>query len=216
MIVPAWVLLISIAVGFAGANHHEHSILPCEGLVHHFFDGTSCKICNRQPCGVGLFRETCTESSIQDAECRECKPPPSPNAVHTTGGLPYMEDNCMWACSDGFYKTNTNDGGQCVQCSTEACPAGMLRGLCPLGSNRDAGCVCPIDSYIGPDGASCVPCAYTECTEADDTLMRCVGTETSDTSECVSPSSLEWEHHHKDIQGQRRNMEIHAATNPDR
>lgn len=172
--------------------HASHTHLPCEGLVHHFFDGAKCTHCNRGPCGVGLFRETCTESSTSDAQCVPCKPPPSENAVHTTGGLPFMQDNCMWACNPGFYKFHTDSEMlECLACSTEACPEGMVRETCPLGSTQDASCVCPVDHFMSEnDSGGCTPCQVTSCPEGE-MLSRCIGTETSDVSMCSTERRME-------------------------
>lgn len=116
-----------------------------------------------------------------------CKPPPVDNAVHTTGGLPFMEDNCMWACKEGFYKEVVGDIPRCVACTTDPCPTGMLREECPIGRNKDAVCMCPINTFIDTDAESgtttCTACAVTSCPEGE-IITRCLGMETVDKSAC--------------------------------
>jgi len=178
------------------ADHLSPSVLPCEGHVHHYFDGAHCRLCTRSPCGIGLFRETCTESSTHDAECVPCKPPPAMHAVHTTGGLPFMEDNCMWACEANYFRLEVTEGlHECLPCSTDPCPyTDMSRPFCPLGSTEDAQCKCPLDTYIDPDvqeGATetCKPCMLTECADGL-VLVRCLGTEDSDVSACEAVGQM--------------------------
>ena len=154
----------------------------CMGY-HEWWDGTLCRKCTSDPCSIGMYRESCVESSTRNARCIACSNPPS-NARHTTGGMPYMQDNCMWACNEGYY----NSDGSCTVCTTEACPVQlMMRETCMMGFTRDAGCMCPIDFYLSTANNStmCVGCETHGCIPDYETFIRCPGYTTKDVSECV-------------------------------
>ena len=138
----------------------------CTGY-HQWNDGTNCNACTSRGCPIGMFRETCTSASRQDARsvtasavwripnglffclrgswmmlshsrprkknrCIPCSLPPA-NGEHVTGGLPYMQDSCMWACREGYYREND----ECRACITDECTIPGIpclreeyRGLC--------------------------------------------------------------------------------------
>jgi hypothetical protein len=170
---PVFIALVAATLG-ADADAQVH----CTGL-NQWWDGSMCNPCSRAACNVGYFRASCTSASIADAACVPCTAPPA-NAVHVTGGLPHTTDNCLWACTDGYYR----DGDHCVACTAEECPGNALvRQMCRKGSVRDAPCVCPPDTFMiadeaAPGGTSCSPCLYTtSCKEVDEdaTLVKCPG-----------------------------------------
>lgn len=146
---------------------------------HHWWDGRQCHPCTQGPCGIGTYRETCKPSSQQDARCIPCSLPPV-HARHVTGGLPYMQDACLWACHEGFFKKDK----ACFPCTTSKCDFPLVREQCLVGMERDAECVCPINTFAKQ--GTCVDCKYTSC-ESPTTqfLIQCKGTETEDVSACV-------------------------------
>jgi len=81
-------LLLLLVAAAAAAEAAEEA--RCSG--HQYWDGTECQKCSRKPCGVGMYRQRCDgATSTSDSECLQCKPPPDPNGMHITGGLPFME-----------------------------------------------------------------------------------------------------------------------------
>lgn len=101
-----------------------------------------CMPCSKEPCHIGYYRETCTQGSTQNARCVPCSPPPSPNAKHISGGLPYTLNRCLWACNEGFYKDTEKNNGICVPCNTLPCDdPNLIRETCSSGSTRDAQCI---------------------------------------------------------------------------
>ena len=160
----------------------------CTGR-HEWWDGKSCQSCTTASCSIGMFRSTCDASSVRDAVCMPCTMPPT-NAVHITGGLPYLEDNCMWTCRENFYRKDD----ACLPCNRTACAEPFtVREACQLGATHDAVCVCPVDHYMlvenPPDAAGtqrCEPCAHAACeSPMYETLVRCTGSSRKDVSRCV-------------------------------
>ena len=64
--------------------------------------------------------------AFNDDRCIPCSMPQL-NAVHVT--ILYLDDNCMWACTEGYYWS----GDSCKPCSTEACLDRMIMEFCPKG-----------------------------------------------------------------------------------
>lgn len=164
-----------------------------------WWDGQNCRSCTTAPCGIGTYRQTCTSSSVQDARCVPCKPAPA-NAFHVTGGLPYMSDNCLWACSDDFYML---DSTRCQACTTDPCQYPLIRSACHSGTSRDSTCVCPqhhymVQNYNNTNSIGCQECKYssscsnnvTQSEEQNDgfvgyTLITCNGETFRDVSQCL-------------------------------
>lgn len=170
----------------AGAVAIVQTQTYCTGY-HQWWDGTNCQACKSSSCSIGTYRQTCNPSSTRDAECIPCTPPPS-NAVHITGGLPYMQDYCMWACREGYYR----EGNMCISCtSTHAnqCTPPLVPEYCSKGFNHKPKCMCPVNHYIdlaNPSMGSCPPCLYSSCAQPDyETLVQCPGSTNVDVSRCV-------------------------------
>ena len=194
---------VLLLLNFLGTSHAQ---TPCAN-ANQWWNGTTCLPCTTHACGVGMFRATCTTSSIHDAVCTPCKMPPS-NSVHITGGLPYTVDNCMWLCVEGFRKLNDH----CEACTATQCPFPLVRETCSLGSTTDARCVCPVHTFMNfletstAEGGgnshagkvllpvvgqkaphTCSKCAHNNCTDPlREKLMACPGTTTVDVSKCVA------------------------------
>lgn len=95
-----------------------------------------------------------------------------------------MQDNCMWACTEGYYRS----GDTCEACNVDACPAPMVREVCTKGFSRDARCICPMDHFIiaTENGVACERCERTSCEDPTmETFVRCNGATEVDISRCV-------------------------------
>ena len=102
-----------------------------------------CNTCSKEPCHIGYYREICASKHLKDAQCVPCSQPPA-NSVHTSGGLPYTFNGCLWACKDGYFK----DIGRkvCIACTKEGCvQEGFVREECRSSKHptKDAQCICP-------------------------------------------------------------------------
>ena len=113
-----------------------------------------CFQCSKEPCHIGFFRETCTSASRQNAQCIPCSLPPSPNARHISGGLPYTANQCLWACNEGFYR-DVGKTDMCILCNTSPCEnyTIWMREKCLIGSTKDAECV-PLPVIISHDNTN--------------------------------------------------------------
>lgn len=192
-------LLLFCAAGASAQTHCTE--------YHQWFDGKSCLACNTRGCNAGMYRETCTTASTQDAHCIPCTLPP-PNAVHVTGGLPFLEDACMWACRTGYFRQEN----ECVACNRTACEAPMVRGPCMQGARHDAQCMCPVDHYMAANGLSCLPCKHASCERPEyETLYRCPGHTAEDVSQCM-PNVVLMPAEGKIVEGVEEKQEEHNSS----
>ena len=108
--------------------------------LSYFRTGDKCVKCSDSSCSIGNYRSACVPDA--DGICVSCSNLPD-NAIFTTAGIPYDEDNCSWACLDGFYRHIVSNSFVCVACQQpSSCPLGQY--VLPCTSTENFLCTeCP-------------------------------------------------------------------------
>jgi hypothetical protein len=94
-----------------------------ECALNYFKQGDSCFPCSTSECPRGMYRAACAQTS--DASCVPCTSPLPANAYYATGGNPYYLDNCITACSAGFYLPSSGSSCEQINPTTPALTVGL-------------------------------------------------------------------------------------------
>ena len=89
----------------------------------YFQSGSECRECNTSQCQIGQYRGQCQPFS--DSICVLCTNKPA-EAFYLSAGSPYNENNCLWSCLAGYYRSDDN----CIPCNESNCPVGQYQMAC--------------------------------------------------------------------------------------